>query len=105
MPVRGVRRRYLYAKAMSDDMFTEEQFMKALVDKVHLLYGVTGSAEMNLRLIEWNDDDQAAIVRVNHTMLTEMKAALAHISDINDSKARFDVLRVSGTIKTLKSKL
>jgi len=72
---------------------------------VHFLYGVTGTTEMNIRVIEWNDEKQAAIVRVNHNRLNEMRAVLAHMSEIGGSEVRVDVVRVSGTIKTLKSKI
>ena len=105
MPVRDVRRRYLYVKVSSGGTFAEEQFNNALYDKVHFLYGVTGASEMNLRPIEWDDTEQAAIVRVNHTMLVQARAAIAHIKEISDTEVRLDVARVSGTIKTLKSKL
>jgi RNase P/RNase MRP subunit POP5 len=105
MPVRDVRRRYLYVKVSSGDTITEEPFINALYDKVHFLYGVTGGSAMSLRLIEWDDAKQAAIVRVHNTMLTEARAAIAHIQEISMAEVRLDVARVSGTIKTLKSKL
>ncbi len=105
MPVRGVRRRYLYVKVNSEGTFTEEEFNQVLVDKIHFLYGITGASEMNMRLIEWNDEDQAAIVRVHHVMLSEARATLAHFSEIAGVDARLDVVRVSGTIKSLKSKI
>lgn len=105
MPVRGIRRRYLYVKVSSEATIVEEQFIEALSDKVHFLYGVTGATEMNLRLIEWDPAGQAAIVRVHHVMLTEARAAIAHIKEISEAEVRLDVLRVSGTIKTLRSKL
>ena len=105
MPVRGIRRRYLYVKVSSETTINEEQFIESLSDKVHFLYGVTGATEMNLRQIEWDDARQAAMVRVHHVMLTEARAAIAHIKEISGAEVRLDVLRVSGTIKTLRSKL
>lgn len=105
MPVRGVRRRYLYVKITSDGVFTEDEFNQVLVDKIQFLYGVTGASEMNMRLIEWSDENQAAIVRVHHVMLSEVRATLAHINEISGVVVRLDVVRVSGTIKALKSKI
>ena len=105
MPVRGVRRRYLYVIVNSKDTITEKNFKEVIADKIHFLYGVTGSTAINFRMIEWDNDKQAAIIRVNHTMLTEFRAVLAHIQEIKGKKTRLDVLRVSGTIKALKSKL
>ena len=104
MPVRDVRRRYLYAEVESEERFTEPQFRSALEDKIHFLYGVTGATAMNMRVIEWDDEGQAAIVRVNHHKLNEMRAVLAHMSEVGGTEVRVDVKRVSGTIKALESK-
>ena len=100
MPVRDVRRRYLYVEVESEERFTEPQFRFALEDKIHFLYGVTGATARNMRVIEWDDEKQAAIVRVN-----EMRTALVHMSEVGRAEVRVDVRRVSGTIKTLKSKI
>ena len=105
MPVRDVRRRYIYAKVNSEESIEESIFRSAVDEKIHFLYGVTGATAMNMRVIEWDDEDQAAIVRVNHNRLNEMRAVLAHISEIGGAEVRVDIKRVSGTIKTLKSKI
>jgi len=105
MPVRDVRRRYIYAQVESEANITEPIFVSTLFDKVHFLYGVTGATAMNIRVIEWDDKKQSAIVRVNHNRLNEMRAVLAHMSEIGGAQVRVDVKRVSGTIKTLKSKI
>jgi len=105
MPVRNVRRRYIYAEVESDRDVSESIFHSALDEKVHFLYGVTGATAMNIRVIEWDDQNQAAIVRVNHNRLNEMRAAIAHMSDIGGVEVRVDIKRVSGTIKSLKSKI
>ena len=75
---------------------------KVIDAKIQYLYGVKGAVDMNYRLIEYLPDGYNAIVRCNHDMLSELRAALAHITDISGEPARFDVLRVSGTIKSLK---
>ncbi len=105
MPVRDVRRRYIYAKIESEESIAGSFFRSALDEKVHFLYGVTGATAMNMRVIEWNDENQVAIIRVNHNRLNEMRATLAHISEIGGVDLRVDIKRVSGTIKTLKSKI
>jgi RNase P/RNase MRP subunit POP5 len=81
MPVRDVRRRYIYAVVESEESIA------------------------NLRVIEWDDGNQAAIVRVNHNRLNEMRAAMAHMSEIGGTEVRVDIKRVSGTIKALRSKI
>jgi RNase P/RNase MRP subunit POP5 len=105
MPVRGVRRRYLYIKVNAGEIINEDHFFSALSNKVHFLYGVTGSNSMNMKLIEWDNEKQAAIIRINHIKLNEARTVIAHIQKIKNTVVRLDVVRVSGTIKTLKSKL
>ncbi len=105
MPVRDVRRRYIYAVVESEESIAESLFRSTLDEKVHFLYGVTGATAMNLRVIEWDDGNQAAIVRVNHNRLNEMRAAMAHMSEIGGAEVRVDIKRVSGTIKALRSKI
>ena len=105
MPVRDVRRRYIYSVVESEANISESLFISAIFDKVHFLYGVTGTTAMNIRVIEWDDVKQSAIIRVNHNRLNEMKAALAHMIEMGGAKVRVDIRRVSGTIKTLKSKI
>lgn len=75
---------------------------KVIDAKIQYLFGVKGAVDMNYRLIEFFPEGNNVIVRCNHVMLTELRAALAHITDISGAPARFDVLRVSGTIKSLK---
>lgn len=104
MPVRSVRRRYLWVHIESETEHSEDSVHKAIEDKIHFLYGVKGAAEMNYRLIEFYPDEQNLIIRSNHNRLNEMRAVLTHISEINDTPVRIDVKLVSGTIKTLKKK-
>ncbi len=105
MPVRIVRRRYLWVHIESETRFSEESAKKVVNDKIHFLYGVKGAAEMNHRLIEYYPEEQNMIIRCNHNRLNEMRTVLAHISEINDKPVRLDVQRVSGTIKTLKKNM
>ena len=84
-------------------MELDHSMLNRVIDaKIQYLYGVKGAVDMNYRLIEFFTDGCNAIVRCNHVMLSELRAALAHITDIAGEPARFDVLRVSGTIKSLK---
>ncbi|MCW4012416.1 MAG: Rpp14/Pop5 family protein [Candidatus Bathyarchaeota archaeon] len=102
MPVRSVRRRYLWAHLESETHHKEETVHKAIEAKIHFLYGVKGASEMNYRLIEFYPEEQNIILRCNHNRLNEMRAVLAHISEIDDVPVRIDVKLVSGTIKSLK---
>lgn len=102
MPVRSVRRRYLWVHIETSAKLDSSILNKVIEAKIQFLYGVTGAVEMNYRLIEFFPEDNNVIVRCNHVMLTELRAVLAHIKEVSGKPARFDVLRVSGTIKSLK---
>jgi RNase P/RNase MRP subunit POP5 len=102
MPVRSVRRRYLWIHIETEAVIDAESLNKEIDAKIHYLYGVKGAVEMNYRLIDFFQDGSYAILRCNHNRLNEMRAALAHISAISEKPTRIDVLRVSGTIKALR---
>ena len=102
MPVRSVRRRYLWVHIKTSAELDSSSINKVIDAKIQYLYGVKGAVEMNYRLIEYFPEDNNAIVRCNHIKLNELRTALAHIKDISGIPARFDVLRASGTIKSLK---
>jgi len=102
MPVRSIRRRYLWVHIETSVELDSNKLNKVIDAKIQYLFGVKGAVDMNYRLIEFFPEGNNVIVRCNHVMLTELRAALAHITDISGAPARFDVLRVSGTIKSLK---
>ena len=102
MPVRSVRRRYLWVHIETSGKLDSSSLNTVIEEKIQYLYGVKGAADMNYRLIDYYPEDKNVIVRCNHIMFTELRTVLAHISEILGEPARFDVLRVSGTIKSLK---
>jgi RNase P/RNase MRP subunit POP5 len=102
MPVRSVRRRYLWIHIETPNELYHELLHRLIEDKIHFLYGVKGAVDVNFRLIDYLFKDHDAIIRCNHSRLNEMRAALAHITRIDDDPCRIDVKRVSGTIKSLK---
>ncbi|MCW4049676.1 MAG: Rpp14/Pop5 family protein [Candidatus Bathyarchaeota archaeon] len=105
MPVRNVRRRYLAIRVHSESSVSEEDLLDAINQKIHYLYGVKGASEINLKMIEYSPEEKHGILRCSHNRLTEMRAALAHITSINNIESSIHVIRVSGTIKTLRKKL
>jgi ribonuclease P/MRP protein subunit POP5 len=105
MPVRNVRRRYLALQVHSEADITQAELSRAISDEIHLLYGVRGAAETDYRMIEYNQQPRQGIIRCNHDRLTETRAALAHITAIDDAPVAIQVVTVSGTIKTLRKRL
>lgn len=104
MPVRSMRRRYLWIHVDTEVSLDIETLDTSIESKIHFLYGVNGAVEINYRLIELLDGNDA-LIRCNHTRLTQIRTALAHISEIQGKQARIDVKLISGTIKSLKKKI
>lgn len=104
MPVRGVRRRYILFKLHGQAEPGEDELWETVQSHVRLLYGLSGLAEAQLKLIEYKPEEKTGILRCSHTSLTRVRAALAHITLFEDAPAALQVQRVSGTIKALKRK-
>jgi RNase P/RNase MRP subunit POP5 len=103
MPVRGVRRRYLAIKIYSENEVCEKDFFDAIEQKINFLYGVVGASRINYRPIQF--EDGLAIIRCNHLCLLQMRTVIGHIQEIDTNPVILQVIRISGTIRTLKKKL
>lgn len=105
MPVRRVRRRYLRFKVTSDHRFLFKEIANAIQMGVLQLYGVHGLSQLEPVLLDFDEDGQTGILRCVHTHLRRMRASMAYITNISGSAASIQVLRVSGTIKALRSSI
>jgi len=103
MPVRRVRRRYLRFKVASGRRFQLKEVADAIQKGVLRLYGLHGLSQMEPLLMEFNEEGQTGILRCSHLHLKRMRASLAFITSVGGSAASIHVVRVSGTIKALKS--
>ncbi len=83
--------------------------MKEVVDTIQKrvldLYGARGLSEIEPALIDFDEDSREGILRCSRDGLRQMRAAIALVTGISESPALIHVERVSGTIKSLKSKL
>lgn len=103
MPVRRVRRRYLRFRVASERSYREQDVADAVQRGVFRLYGVHALSQIEPVLIEFDEEGQTGILRCSHLYLRKMRASLAYITSIGGSAASIHVVRVSGTIKALRS--
>jgi len=103
MPVRRARRRYLRFKVASERRFHFSEIADAIQRGVLQLYGVHGLSQLEPVLMDFDEEDQTGILRCAHPHLRQMRASMAYITSISGSAASIHVLRVSGTIKSLRS--
>ena len=103
MKAKRARRRYLQFKVVSDQNHPEHDVADSIQRGVTKLYGIAGLSQMEPSLIEFNEEGQIGIMRCSHLGLRQMRASLAFITSIGDSAAMIYVLKVSGTLKSLRS--
>jgi RNase P/RNase MRP subunit POP5 len=99
------RRRYLALEIDSVEIFSSKEFMNALWGAVLKLYGEYGASKTGLALIDYDAEKRFALIRVVHTAVENIRAAIASITEIAEKPVAIHVLNVSGTIKTLYTKL
>ena len=99
------RRRYLALEIDSEETFSSKELMNALWSAVLKLYGEYGASKTGLALIDYNGEKRFAVIRVVHTTVENIRAAIASITKITEKPAAIHVLNVSGTVKTLYKKL
>lgn len=103
--LKKVRRRYLALKIESTENFNPRELINAVWNAVITLYGEHGASKTNLTLIDYDSDEKLAVIRVAHTTVEMIRAALASITRIEDKSVAIHVLMVSGTIKALYKKI
>lgn len=103
MSVRRMRRRYLRFRVASERRYQRQEIEDAVRKGVTGLYGVRGLSQVEPVMIEFDEKGQSGILRCNHLHLRQMRASLVHITCITGSAASIQVVRVSGTIKALKT--
>jgi len=102
---KGVRRRYLALKVVSEQPVNGRDVMDAVWNAILKLFGEYGASQANLILIEYNQQKSSAILRCSHTTVEMVRASIASVTEINGKPAVTHVLGVSGTLRALRKKV
>ena len=102
---KGVRRRYVALKLVSEQSVSRKDLMNAIWDAVIQLFGEYGASQVNLRFIEFDFRKYYVVVRCSHAALEMVRASIASITEIDGKGAVFHVLGVSGTLRSLRRKV
>jgi len=102
IPVRQNRRRYLLVDLFEGDISGSELF-QALKEKMTQLYGAKGLSEASIKLIDFDSEYRTAIIRCNHKSIRKIRATIALLTSFNSRPFTLNVIKASGTIKSLKS--
>jgi RNase P/RNase MRP subunit POP5 len=99
-----MRRRYLALEIETARMVESREFIDTVWSAITKLYGEYGASKTGLTLINYEVEKRFAVVRILHSAVVMVRAALASITRIGDEPATVHVTRVSGTLKALYEK-
>ena len=77
----------------------------AVWNSVLRLFGEVGCSQAGLYLVHFDEEEKYGVLRCSHKALPMVKAAIASVTKIGNKPAAIHVLRVSGSIKTLRRKV
>ncbi len=98
------KKRYVLFKLFSEKNFDEHSVERNIFSIFLALFGSTGVAKQNLRLIRYNNGTNLGILRCSLPCLTEVKSGLLFLREINGIPVTPKIVSVSGSLKKLKSK-
>ncbi|MEA3254497.1 MAG: Rpp14/Pop5 family protein [Candidatus Altiarchaeota archaeon] len=104
IPTLRERNRYIAFELISDSRFRREEVVKAVWNTVLRFLGEYGASRTSLWIMDWNEEKQNGILKVNHNSVEEVRAALALLKDINKENCIPHVLGISGTLKKTREK-
>ena len=96
------RKRYIEFELISEKRLEEKDVSFQLWKDFLSLFGEIGTAKQRLWLAYWNEEKNTGILRCSLKELEKVKAGLLFASKIKDVKVITRILKVSGTIKSLK---
>jgi len=104
LPTLRERDRYIAFELISNSRFGRDEVVRAVWNTTLRFLGEYGTSKTSLWLMDWNEEKQNGILKVNHRSVEEVRAALALLRDINKGDCIFHVLGVSGTIKKTRER-
>ena len=101
---RRVRRRYLALRVVSEQPVSLRDVKSVFWNALLQLFGEYGASQVGFSLIDYNKQKGQAIVRCSHKALEMVRASIASITEIGEKPTAIHVMRVSGTLRTLRKK-
>lgn len=102
-PTMRIKKRYIFFQLSSEKPLNLREVNLALMKEFSYLFGSHGLSKMNLQLIEFNGFTGKGILRCSRNKLEEAKTGLLFIKTITGSAVSPKILKVSGTLKKLRS--
>ncbi|MFH1237454.1 MAG: Rpp14/Pop5 family protein [Candidatus Aenigmatarchaeota archaeon] len=105
MPSQVERKRYVFFRIQSSMRLDFSEARNAIMGSMIGWMGESGMAKAKPWVIRNLWSDREGVIQCSHKYVDDVKFALALVRQIGDSKAIFQTVRVSGTLKSGKEKL
>jgi len=99
-----IKKRYISFEVASSVNLKKGDVIKAVLQSTVRFLGENTASELNLWVIEYDEEKKHGILVCNRENLGEVIASLALINRMNEANAAIRTLKVSGTVKGLRSK-
>ena len=103
-PTQRERNRYIVFELISSTKFDRNSVVRCICNSVLDFIGEAGAGKTSLWAMDWDEEKQIGILKVNHRSVDDVRASAALMKEINNSPVIFHVLGVSGTLKIARSK-
>jgi ribonuclease P/MRP protein subunit POP5 len=103
-PTLREKKRYILFQVMSEEPIAYEDLEQAVWNQFLDTFGELGVSKTGLWIVKnlYNSEKQTGVLRCNHKSVQQMIAGLGLITRLGDSRVIFKILKVSGTIRSLK---
>jgi ribonuclease P/MRP protein subunit POP5 len=98
------KKRYIAFKIFINGRISKKEVIDAILDEGLRFFGELKMSDFGLWVVECDMDKGVGFLVCNHRHKGEVIACLSLIDSVSHKKASFQVLGVSGTIKSLKRK-
>lgn len=98
------RWRYLQVHLESDSPIAREAFSTAIRSSLKTLYGEIGMAEVDMRILDFDESSAVGIVRCRREAVERLRTVVATVTEVDGKRVLASVRRVSGTIRSLRSR-
>jgi ribonuclease P/MRP protein subunit POP5 len=99
------RERFIKFQVLSTEKISYEDLEQAIWNTLLDFYGEEGVSKIGLWIIKnlWDDEKKIGVIKCNHLSVQKVIAGLSLISRLGDTRIIIKILKVSGTIKGLKT--
>jgi ribonuclease P/MRP protein subunit POP5 len=108
-PTLREKKRYIAFQVISEESetFSYSDLEQAIWNTSLDFLGEYGVSKTSIWLMKdcWDQNKQMGIIRCNHKSVHSVITSLGLISRLGDTKITIKILKVSGTIKTVKNKI